>query len=244
MKRPALRLPTILANRYVRYAVGFGVAVPIGLAPLLGKYRVKGFEPLLSLFPEASKTFLIATSAFLMGIVAVVIQFYAGESIARHEIRKRFKRSTVAILVALFALVTLYSLRVLRVRDPVTARYEPVILGWWRVSEEAGCGCTTDDDLECADGLGYSDLGSCWPHRGQVELSLQLLYLVLTGGLGALIGLVLLQEEARRQAAKEATRRNKTKVKRRRRPVARSTKEAVPTPENASGPDGAVAPLE
>ncbi|HEX9671603.1 MAG TPA: hypothetical protein VGC93_19195 [Thermoanaerobaculia bacterium] len=174
------------------------------MAPFLGKYRVPGFEPLLQLFPESSKTFLISTSAFLMGIVAVVVQFYSGETITRSDVSRRFKRSAATILVAFFTLVTLYSWRVLRVKDPETGRYEPVVLGWWRISNAEGCGCTTRDDFKCAEGLGFgADLGSCWPHYGQVMTSLQLIYLGLTGGFGGLIGLLLLQEEARRQTAEK-----------------------------------------
>ena len=199
MKRPSIRLPSTLAGRYTRYVAGFGVAVPLGLAPFLGMVRVPGFSALLELFPQGTRTFLIATSAMLMGFVAIGIQFYAGETIRRGLVAKRFKATLILILISFFALVVIYSIRVLKVHDPATGEDQPVILGWSRLSEAEGCGCPDAvGDEACAEGLAY-DLRTCWPHHGQVSLALHLLYMVLTGGFGALIGLLLLQEEAKRQ---------------------------------------------
>src|SRR4051812_25046827 len=70
--------PTPLAKRFVRSVLGFGVGVGLGLAPFLGKLGVPGFSALLSLFPEALSAFLIPVSAFLMGMLAAVTQFYSG----------------------------------------------------------------------------------------------------------------------------------------------------------------------
>ena len=77
--------PTPLAQRYVRYVVGFGVAVGVGLAPFLGK--VPGLDVLARLFPPDLKSTLIPFSAFLMGLIAVAIQYYSAESISRPVLR-------------------------------------------------------------------------------------------------------------------------------------------------------------
>lgn len=223
MSRSNFRLPSLLANRYVRYVTGFGVAVGIGLAPFLGKYKVPLFEPLLNLFPPDSRSTLIPLSAFLMGLIAVAIQFYASETIERPAIRRRFTFGFAAILLAFVGLATIYTpQRVLRLRDPSTGRDEPVILGW---SRSESCPCEAESDEDCYYSLESPD--DCWPSASQVQLTLHLLYLTLTGGFGGLIGLLLLQEEARQQEKKKQAQKQASKKpapKRRR----RSPKPAAP----------------
>jgi TIR domain-containing protein len=199
MRRFRIQLPSALAVRYVRYILGFGVAVGVGLAPFLGKYKLPFFEPLLGLFPGASKLSLIPTSAFLMGLVAVAVQFYSGEEIPQGTIRKRFGVGLLLVTLAFAALYVLYDSRMLQIKDPRTGIYVPHILGWSRLPEGRVCKCRSEeDDHMCAYALGL-DLGRCWPSIPQVRMALHLSYLTLTGGFGALIGLLLLQEEARRQ---------------------------------------------
>ena len=70
---------TSLSKKFVRYIIGFGVGVAVGLAPYLGILNVPFFKPLLSLIPEAVRGTAIPLSAALMGIVAVVIQSYGSE---------------------------------------------------------------------------------------------------------------------------------------------------------------------
>ncbi len=230
-----IRLPSVLAGRYVRYVMGFGVAVGVGMAPFLGNYKVPLFESLLELFQEESKTTLIPISAFLMGLVAVAIQFYAGENIVRKNIRRRFAFGLAAILVAFGGLVAIYGTdRVISIpvpsSDPSTKHYARVILGW---SRAANCDCRDEpNDLECAYDLGMH-LETCWPSIPQVRLSLYLLYLTLTGGFGSLIGLLLLQEEARRQEKKKKARPPSKKSRRPRRaaPKTPAAGEAPGSPE-------------
>jgi TIR domain-containing protein len=199
MSRFRIRLPSTLAGRYVRYILGFGVGVGVGMAPFLGKYKIPLFEPLLGLFPEESKVSLIPTSAFLMGLVAVAIQFYSGEEIQQGIIGRRFRIGFPLVILALAALYALYNSRVLQINDPKTGSYVPYILGWSRLPKGQVCTCISEEsDLECAYALGL-DLRRCWPSIPQVQMSLHLLYLTLTGGFGTLIGLLLLQEEARQQ---------------------------------------------
>ena len=121
LNRFRIRLPSLLAGRYVRYVTGFGVAVGVGMAPFLGKYKIALFESLLELFPEDSKRSLIPISAFLMGLVAVAVQFYSGEVILRESIRRRFTFGFAVILLAFVGLVILYQPKhVLPVPDPLT----------------------------------------------------------------------------------------------------------------------------
>jgi len=199
-------LPTTTARKYVSYVVGFGVAVPVGMAPFLGKYNIPGFSALLGLFPKEFQETLIPTSAFLMGIVAVAIQFYTGDKIAVRSLQLRFKLGVRALVAGLFLLTGLHSFFVPNV--PRGDGKELFVIGWTR---KAHCECIEADasNEECIQGLAY-DLEPCWStqSRKQVELSLKFSYLLLTGGFGALIGLLMNKEIAldARRAAKNASR--------------------------------------
>jgi|GEM_PF-2224610 len=70
-------LPTQLIKDWVYYLVGFGAAVGIGLAVWLGKVGVPLFSPLLDIIPNELRPTLIPLSSALMGVVAVVVQYYA-----------------------------------------------------------------------------------------------------------------------------------------------------------------------
>src|SRR4051812_30870916 len=80
--------PTSMAQRFVRYGLGFFVGVAIGMAPFLGEVNVPVFRALLSVMPFQLWSDLIPLSAFLMGIIAVAVQFYAAERTSA-QVRKR-----------------------------------------------------------------------------------------------------------------------------------------------------------
>lgn len=209
-----IQLPSTRIGRYVRHVLGFGVAVAVGMAPFLGKKEVPFFEPLVDLFSETSKIPLIPLSAFLMGFVALRIQFYAGDKISSRTINRRFAIWSTIMLVAFTGFVVIYTERVLQVPEPRTGSNMPVILGWQRLPTGKICACLpSENDLMCAYSLGLGNqlknLEICWPSIWQVRLSLHLLYLGLTSGFGAMIGLLLLKEEALQQA--KARREEKAK---------------------------------
>ena len=188
--------PTPLAQRYVRYVVGFGVAVGVGLAPFLGK--VPGLDVLARLFPPELKSTLIPFSAFLMGLIAVAIQYYSRESISRPALKRRFTFSLIALVVGLFLLLTLYSFLVVQFPIEGGSSSVPVIVATSRTPE---CECKTSNDLECLMEVSISPraVEHCWGSRAlkMSRLALSFSYLLVTGGFGALIGLLLLQEESR-----------------------------------------------
>src|SRR5882724_5196164 len=71
--------PTRTAKKFVRYMVGFGVSVAVGLAPYLGTLHVPLFSSLLDLIPEPIRGTVIPLSAALMGVVAVIVEWYGWE---------------------------------------------------------------------------------------------------------------------------------------------------------------------
>lgn len=201
MAADAPRPPSPLARRLVRYIAGFGVGVGLGLAPFLGTVEVPGFAALLSLFPRDLQGTLIPLSAFLMGLVAMGVQFYAGERIARTALRRRFRRSLLALLAGLVLFVGLHTLLVRRLATDGGAGSVTVTIGWQRLPS---CGCPPAlSDAECVKSLSADPaaIESCWGSRqlGVARLGLTLAYLVLTGGFAALAGLLLLAEERRKK---------------------------------------------
>lgn len=201
MTAEASRPPTALARRFVRYVVGFGVGVAVGMAPFLGVLEVPGFQALVSLYPRELRATLIPLSAFLMGLVAVAVQFYAGSSISRRALGRRFRRGLAVLLIGFLLMIVLYTLFVVRVELDGGESAVAVTVGWTRLPS---CGCTAESDVDCVGELSLSSraIESCWGGRQLrvVRLILILSYLLVTGGFGALVGLLLLSEEKRRLA--------------------------------------------
>lgn len=228
--------PTLLARRYVAYLVGFGVAVATGAAVFLGMSRIPLFSPLLSILPERQRDLLLPLSSFLVGLVALAVQFYSGERIMRDRLRRRFGVGLVLLLVGLLVLLTLTSLYVEEVQPPgLPDEPQPekliFISGLW---QRADCECGSVSLEKCMEGLAY-DPGLCWSDLsvGFSTLSLSLSYLAVIGGFGALVGLLLLQETARRQEA--ARKHKRSKARRPTRKRRRATTDEPPEP--AKGTD-------
>lgn len=215
MTKSDIQLPTILASRYVKYIVGFAVAVGVGLAPFLGVVQIQAYQALLEIFDDFfDRQTLIAFSTFLMGVIAVAIQFYAGERISRRAIRRRFTAALAALLIGLFTLFSLYQTKVVPVSfSDLSDQPLIVVLGWSRSDD---CPCPPSDSIGqiklCLEGMQY-DPGPCWPGNRGVKLAMMLAYLLLMGGFAALVGLLLLQEEIfRRQRQAQAVKRRESEA--------------------------------
>jgi phosphate/sulfate permease len=196
-----VELPSTLSHRYVRSILGFGLAVGVGLAPFLGK--IPGVDALLNLLPRSSRGALIILSTFLMGFIAAVIQFYSAEFLTRRLIRRRFLIAGASLVTGFFLLFVFHSFFVTEVPIKNAKETVPEILGAQRVQGEP-CDCPPKiPDKLCAQRLGIGNeaaIETCWDpgsilHR---RLLLHSSYLIVMGSFGALIGLLLLQGEARK----------------------------------------------
>src|ERR1051325_2256248 len=102
-KPPKESLPP-LTSTLVRYVLGFGVSVGVGLAPYLGRLNVPLFTPLLSMMPVSLQDTAIPLSAALMGVVAVAIQWHGRERLNRKWAEKTFKKTLALALLCLTVL--------------------------------------------------------------------------------------------------------------------------------------------
>jgi hypothetical protein len=189
--------PGPLANRFVRTLVGFGVGIGIGSAPFLGNLDVPGFSPLLSLFPESLKGFLLPTSAFLMGVIAAGTQFYSGFKLSAGASRRYAKYALAVILCSLFLLMFLHR-RVVEVVHFSPQRKASYVIGAKR-TETCPCNKTLSDAACIRNRNANPDnIEDCW-QKNEVasrEFALSAVYLVLTGSFAFFVGLLLLRESA------------------------------------------------
>jgi len=224
---------TALPQRFVRYVLNFFVGLGIGLAPFLGTKNIPGFKALISVMPFQITSELIPLSAFLMGLIVVAVQFYSAERISRPTLRKRFK---LALAVMGVGFVLFFYLRSdLTESMQVGHTTVTVLTGSTRIE---GCGCPKGlNNKRCIARISLNPeaIETCWDsqeikRRGEI---LGLSYLILTGGVGLLIGFLILQGEARRQARKKEA---QARVKRPKRPGPAAPK-APPAGEPPGSPE-------
>jgi|SRR6185295_16323589 len=185
------------ARLFVRLALSLGVGVAVGLAPFLGKLSVPGFVPLLAIFPSSLQGFLIPISAFMMGSVAAIVQYYAGSIRSKRSVDDVFKRASRFLAFSFLLLVVSYFFLVVQVPIP-GAPSEAVVIGLVKLNS---CCKDASSNLECVEELSLfpGAIESCWGSQ-QVGLSkayLSLLYLIATGSFGAIIGLIVLKTSKR-----------------------------------------------
>jgi uncharacterized membrane protein len=193
--------PTPLARKLVRYILGFGVGVGLGLAPYLGAFDLPFFKPLLGLIPELIQNTAIPLSSALMGIVAVVTEFYGGERLTRPMLRKLFKKTLLIAALAFIILIIVHTWIVVTV--PILGGKESVsyVVGFSRPMRPP---CTVDvSDAECIKylTLDTSVIESFWGDR-QIRVAKGLLilsYLSFTSAFGTIIGLIVLRDRISRK---------------------------------------------
>jgi hypothetical protein len=188
--------PTSLVRDLLRYILGFSVSVGVGLAPYLGKVDVPLFDSLLELIPLNIQDTALPLSAALMGIVAVVIQWYGSSHVSKKWLQKWFVRTLITTLVSFVILFVMHTLLVVKVNIHGGESSVSYLVGFSRPVRPP---CTAEiSDSACISQkltLNPADVESFWG-SGQVriaKLALVSPYLVFTSTFGLLVGLLLLR---------------------------------------------------
>jgi hypothetical protein len=192
--------PTSLARDYVRYVLGFSVSVAVGLAPYLGKLKIPFFDSLLELIPTTIQDTVLPLSAALMGLVAVVIQWYGSDEVNILWLKKWFARTLVLAGVSFLLLFVIHTLVVVRVQILGGEESERFLVGLVRPVRPP---CPEEiSDPECIKKLTLDPaiVESFWGSKQLRIATLALLfpYLGFTSAFGLLIGLILLRERLKR----------------------------------------------
>jgi hypothetical protein len=192
-------LPGVLAG-LSQYILGFAVYFAVGLAPFLGTVKVPGFEALLNLVPDNLRDTAIPISAFLMGIVGVLVQRYSDAKVTRHWQGRQFSIAWKLALAAVLALVCTYTFVVVPVES--TAGGSPstiyVQVGFYRPHDaKRDETCPPEiGDAQCLSRvtLARERIDSFWGDANVrlAALLLQTTYWAATSILAWLIGLLLL----------------------------------------------------
>ena len=198
---PEAALTTVPAGAalWVRLVLAFGVSVAIGLAPFLGKTRIPGFSPLLDFFPVALQNIAIPLSSFLMGVVAVGVQFYAGANLSSGSIARWFPRTGAVLILLFLGLIVAYFLSVSRVGIDGDARAVAFVIGYGARPPQCDARCPASlSDSACIKVLSFdpTEIASCYGERtvNAASLVLVLLYLAVTSAFGVLVGLLTLRD--------------------------------------------------
>lgn len=210
---PAIEAPSQPAADLARRILGFGVWFAIGLAPFLGRAKVPLFTAVIEMYPESLQNWVIPLSGLVMGMIAVVVEFAAGEKPRRKQITYSFFAAVLVFLAALIWLIDAYGATVVRLEKTV-ARPDgtpevvamPIVTGTLEVpAGRKNCGC--EEGIPAADCLANITLepkrvARCFDPRVMAAATrkLVLLYLAVTGSFAAAIGLLLLSQRRRASA--------------------------------------------
>ena len=190
--------PTRLARKLVKSILGFGISVAVGLAPYLGKYDIPFFSPLLDLIPESLHATIFPLSSAFMGVLAVAVQWYAGERVTLAWLGRLFRWTLLFSLITFIVLGVIHILVVVKVPIPAINDSATFLVGFKRPVRPP---CTAEvSDAECIQKITLDEaaIASFWGDR-QIRLaalSLILAYLLFMGTFGIMIGLLLLRDEA------------------------------------------------
>lgn len=189
-----------IARRWTRYILGFGVSVAIGLSPYLGRVSVPLFTPLLKLIPISIQDIVLPLSAALMGIIAVVVQWF-GTSPRSWSHKKLDRFFAVSLCLTLIFFVILFVVQM------KTVARVPILGGKDYVSYVVGFAnppCFKDGvpigRIQCIRDTLTLDPTRIESHFGDDNVSngkiaLVLSYLAFSGCFGLLIGYLVVKEE-------------------------------------------------
>lgn len=181
-----------LARRWTRMMLAFGISISLGMAPLLGYVQIPGFVSLLALFPIYPFDFtkqLVAVTSLLMGLIALLVQYFQHERASRAKRNRWFLKISTALVTCLLLIFAIYLFNVEQVGS------FNILIGW---SEPQCIQCSGITRSECIERITATtaDVDRCFGSsrvRGAAFV-LAFLYMATLSLLGTLVGLLVLRE--------------------------------------------------
>jgi hypothetical protein len=182
---------------WVRMTLSFSVSVTIGLAPLLGRLKIPGFEPLLALLPITIQTEAIVLSSVAMGLLAVMIQWYAGMSVPLIWLKRTFRRAMLISLVSFFLVLISFIFLVAPVEYEGGKKSIRYAVGMFRPLPDQLCSGLSDAAcIQRKLSFNPAEIESYWGDK-QIrfsELILIVTYTLLLSTFGTMIGLLVVRQ--------------------------------------------------
>ena len=184
------------ARYFFRMLRWFGIALVLGLLPLLGRLNVPGFTALLSIFPDSLQGVVIPVAAFLMGLTAVAVQWYSETRPTREQMSRWFKYTLIFTVVVILAFLVLrtYFVQTISIESGKTSY--SLIIGLERTET---CRCPAEfDDVRCIKllSLKKAEESECWWSASALRtlrLLFSLTYLCAMMGFAATVGLLVVR---------------------------------------------------
>jgi hypothetical protein len=185
-----------LAAQFIRYVLGFSISVGLGLAPYLGKLEVPGFSPMLSLIPDSLQDTAIPLSSAVMGIVTIWVQWHGSVRPGNARLSIWFMRTLKICTIALFVLIAIELLAVVRLDIPAVNRTVAFAIGPIHPHTPP---CEILGRSECIKyklSLDESHINSYFgeTQANCTKLMLVLTYVIFMSSFGMLIGILMVKQ--------------------------------------------------
>ena len=149
------------------------------------------------LIPGSIQNVAIPLSAALMGIVAILIQWYGYHEVAEEWSHKTFRRVLILTVLALFVLIIVHPFIVATVKIGPEGKDYSFIVGFTRPAIDPCSATMSAEDCISKIGTDTSAIKSHWGDQqiALATLSLLIPYLVFMSSFGMMVGLLLLEEK-------------------------------------------------
>ena len=203
--------PIPFVKQLLKYGLSFGVAVAAGLAPFLGKAKVRGFTAFIEIYPVDVQDWLIPASGLLMGMIALVINFIGNDPPSEKRLKRRFIATAIVFTASFLMVLFLYLMFVTRaeitvVRNDGTKERTSaaVVTGARDVPAQpprSPCTCVERQSAsQCVQEISINPMNvrACFGEQrvALATLALSVLYLLLTGSFIAAVGFFMLHQTA------------------------------------------------
>lgn len=208
MPSSKLRPLTPAGSKFLRYILSFVVTFGVGLAPIWSG-KVPGFHGVLDVYPKDLQDSIPFVSLG-MSVVAVAVQFFAGDFMSRRRLKITFSVVVVVFMVLMLATYVAYKVVVVRIQVPASHENVAYVVG---ATPLPTCDCAKRG-LEIRRCIGFAisvnpdEVAACFSREEIAARSilLSVLYILLMLSLAVLIALLMLKESMPKERPKKTAR--------------------------------------